>query len=184
MSIKWVYTLALLPTFVLAGEDITDPEPAKVEKSKDIYAIGALGSGRSDGENSVSVGAGVGMTLSEAERATLFAELTANHYGSYHSDATRCGYVSVVGGWGYGKRNPQTVNVCDQSTVSQDYVGALGELKLNWTQPKIQPFATAGLGVGDLDGFVWGLGLQYGPFRVHYRDVDDVDLLQFSIEIR
>lgn len=133
---KVFFVVMLLPVFAVAGEDMSAPEPEKrVEKSRDIYAIGAIGSGRSGGENSVSVGAGVGMTLSKAERATLSAELTANHFGTYHTDATNCSAVSVSSKW----KKSQQVTVCDQSTSDVDYVGALGELKMNWTQPRVQP---------------------------------------------
>ena len=75
---------------------------------------------------------------------------------------------------------PQPTQQC---ATTQDYVGALVELKGNLDIDRgWSPFATLGAAIGDLDGLVWGLGLQWGKMRVQYRDLDDADMVSFSVE--
>ena len=183
----------LFPLLAFAGEDISTPQDHSghsIERQS-VYAIGSIGAGRHNSESSVAVGAGIGMRLSEDEWGSIFGELTLNHFGTYHTGEQQC--ATLVSANTTKRREypekpekpsqtPQTV--CANTEASQDYQGALALIKVNLDMDRpVEPFGVVGAAVGDLDGLVWGLGLQWGKSRVRYLDGDDVYMVDFSYEI-
>lgn len=182
----------LFPLIAFAGEDISTPQDHSGHRieQQNTYAIGSIGAGRYNDESSVAVGAGIGLKLAGREWGSIFGELTLNHFGTYHTGEQQCATVAVNATQSreYPERPekpslaPQII--CANTESSQDYQGALALIKVNLDMDRpVEPFGVMGAAVGDLNGIVWGLGLQWNKSRVRYLDGDDVYMVDFSYEI-
>ena len=179
----------LFPLLAFAGEDISTPQDHsghRIEQVQSVYGIGSIGAGRFNSESSVALGAGVGIKLATQDRLNIFGELSLNHFGTYHTGTSQCATFVAAAGETRRHEYPKpvpTTQQCATTQDAQDYVGALVELKGNLDIDRgWSPFATLGAAIGDLDGLVWGLGLQWGKMRVQYRDLDDANMVSFSVE--
>ena len=165
-----------------AGEDISvteDHSGHRIEQvEKHPYGIVSGGLGRLDSENSLVGGLGVGLQLAGDEDLALFGELGLWYQGTYHTGTNNCQPLAVANAGSRHRQHPEQPasqphghgSVCDSSLTSEDAVGALAEFKLNLVgNNRVQPFASLGASFGDLKGFVGGLGLQTGPYRIHLR---------------